>query len=108
MQDNKDKQTSMDEAQITREYERSPGGGEISRARPDWPWNPPSFPYNGYRVSSPGSKRLGCGVNNPLPSSAEVKERAELYLYFPCEPSWPVIGQSLSYFYTAALYLNET
>jgi ribosomal protein S17E len=26
------------------------------------------------------------------PSRAEVKERVELYLYFPSGPSWPVIG----------------
>jgi hypothetical protein len=30
-----------------------------------------------------GEKRVGCGVNHPPPSSAEVKERVELYLYSP-------------------------
>jgi len=28
----------------------------------------------------------------PTPSSAEVKERVELYLYSPYGPSWPVLG----------------
>jgi hypothetical protein len=37
------------------------------------------------------SKRPGSGVNNPPPSSAEVKERVELYLYIPSESSWPVL-----------------
>jgi hypothetical protein len=35
--------------------------------------------------SFPGVKRLGQGVDHPPPSSAEVKERVELYLYSPSE-----------------------
>jgi hypothetical protein len=36
------------------------------------------------------------GVNSDPPqTSAEVKERRELYLYFPCGSSWPVLGQTL-------------
>jgi hypothetical protein len=42
-----------------------------------------SLLYNGYRVSFPGVKRPGRDVNHPPPSSAEVKERVELYLYSP-------------------------
>jgi len=42
--------------------------------------------------SFPGVKRPGRGVDHPPPSSAEVKERVELYLYSPSGPSWPVIG----------------
>jgi len=41
--------------------------------------------------SSPGVKRPGRGVDH-TPSSAEVKERVELYLYSPFGPSWPVLG----------------
>jgi len=42
--------------------------------------------------SFPGVKRLGRGVGHPPPPSAEVKERAELYLYSPSGNPWPVIG----------------
>ena len=31
----------------------------------------------------------------PTPSSAEVKERVELYIYFPSGPSWPVLEWNL-------------
>jgi len=40
----------------------------------------------------PGVKWLAHGIANPLPSSAEVKERIKLYLYSFTGPSWPVIG----------------
>jgi len=43
-------------------------------------------------ASFPGVKRLGLGFDHPLPSSAEVKERVELYLYSPSGPLWPVLG----------------
>ena len=36
--------------------------------------------------SFPGVKRPERGVGHPLPSSAEVKERVELYLYSPLGP----------------------
>jgi len=39
-----------------------------------------------------GVKRLGRGVDQPPPSSAEVKERAEQYLFSPYGPLWPVLG----------------
>jgi hypothetical protein len=42
--------------------------------------------------SFPGVKRPGRGVEHSPPSSAEIKERIELYLYSPSGPSWPVIG----------------
>jgi hypothetical protein len=44
---------------------------------------------------SRGVKRPGRGVDHPLPSSAEVKERVELYLYFPSGLSWRVLGRTL-------------
>jgi len=40
----------------------------------------------------PRVKRSGRGVDHPLPNSAEVKERLELYLYSPSGPSWAVVG----------------
>jgi hypothetical protein len=39
-----------------------------------------------------GVKRPGRGVNHPPPSSAEVKERVELYLYSAAGNSWQVLG----------------
>jgi hypothetical protein len=42
--------------------------------------------------SFPRVKRPGRDVDHSPPSSAEVKERVELYLYSPSGPSWPVIG----------------
>jgi hypothetical protein len=70
--------------------ESSLGGDEIFPTHPDRPWGPPSLLYSGYRVSFPGVNRPGRGVNHPPPSSAEVKERVELYLFSPTGPSWPV------------------
>jgi len=37
----------------------------------------------------------GRGVDHLSPSSAEVKERVELYLCSPSGPSWPVLGGNL-------------
>jgi hypothetical protein len=48
--------------------------------QPHRPWGPPDLLYNGYRVSFPGVKRPGRGVDHPPSSSAEVKERLEVYL----------------------------
>jgi len=45
--------------------------------------------------SFPGVKKLGCGVDNPLTSSAGAKERVELYLYSPSGSSWLVVGQTV-------------
>ena len=43
-----------------------------------------------------GVKRPGLGVNYPPPSSAEIKEIVELYLYSPSGPSCPVIGWTVT------------
>jgi hypothetical protein len=67
--------------------------GEIFRIRPDRPWDPPSLLY---RFCFPGVKRSGRDVNHPPLSSAEVKERVELYLYPISGPSWPVLGWILT------------
>jgi len=34
----------------------------------------------------------GRDVEHPPQSSTEVKEKVELYMYSPSEPSWPVLG----------------
>ena len=61
----------------------NPGGIEIFRTRPDRPLDPPSLLYNGNRFSFPGVKRPERGVDHQHPSSAEVTEILELYLYTP-------------------------
>jgi hypothetical protein len=44
-----------------------------------------------------GIKQLGLGVDHPLLSRAEVKERVELYLYSLFGPSRPVLGRILPF-----------
>ena len=53
---------------------------------------PTQPPIQCYRVSFQAVKRPGRGVDHPSPSSAEVKESVELYLYFPSGSSWPITG----------------
>ena len=57
--------------------------------------------------SFPGVNGPGRGVNHPPPSSAEVKERAGLYLYSPSVPSWQVKGE-LYLSYSLCLVLGAT
>jgi len=45
--------------------------------------------------SSLGIEWPGRGADHPPLSSAQVKERVELYLYFPSGPSWPVLRSTL-------------
>jgi len=54
-----------------------------------------------------GLTRPGRGIDHPPPYSAEVKERVELYIYFPSGPFWPVLRWTLLYFtllYSTLLY----
>jgi len=71
----------------------NPGGSEIVRTYPDWPWGPPSLLYNGYRVF-PGVKS-GWGMTltpHPLLMPWSRKNRA-----IPLLPLWGVRPvQSLS------------
>ena len=43
----------------------------------------------------PGVKRPGGGIDHPHPSSAEVKERVKLCLYYTFGPLLPVLGWTL-------------
>ena len=52
--------------------------------------------------SFPEVKRPGRGLDHPPPSSAEVKERVELYLYSPSGPSWPVLRVKFTLLFTYA------
>ena len=72
------------------------GTGEIIHTRPAWLWVPPSLLYNGYWVFHAGVNQRARGVFHPLPSSAEIRGRIELYLYSPSGPSW---GEIYLYFY---------
>ena len=67
------------------------GGDEILRKRPERPRGPPSLLDNGYRASFPRIKQSVGVVDNTPPSSTDVKERVEIYLYFSSGSSWPVL-----------------
>jgi hypothetical protein len=60
-----------------------PVGRQIFGTDPDLHWGP----YDAHRVFFPRVKRPDSGVNHPPPPSAKVKERVELHLCFPYEPS---------------------
>jgi hypothetical protein len=64
----------------------NPGRGEILRKRAKSHCGPNNVLYNEYRVNRPA-----LGVDHPPPSSVEVKERIELYIYSPSWPSWSVV-----------------
>ena len=69
--------------------ESNPGAGEIFRTSPDRRWvHPASFPAR--TGSIPGVKRPRRGVDNHYLSSAQVKDRVELYSYYPSGLSWRV------------------
>jgi len=67
------------------------GGGDNFCTHPDWPWAH-SASYTKGTVSFPGVNQGGPGTEHPHLSSAEVKERVELYFHFLFGPSWPVLG----------------
>jgi len=74
----------------------NPRGGKIFHIIPDRPWAYPAS-YTMGTGSSSGVKRLGSGVGHPPPSSAEVKERVQLYLYSLFGPLWPVLRVSFTF-----------
>ena len=55
------------------------GGNEIFRTRPDRVWGPHSLLYYGWRVSLLRVTWTWHGVDHPPSSSAEVKERVQIY-----------------------------
>ena len=45
-----------------------------------------------YALSLYRGKRPGDGVEYTPPSSADIKDKVKLYLYYASGPSWPVLG----------------
>ena len=76
----------------------NPGGDDIFRNCPDRSSGPLSLLYNGYRVFLE-DKASWAWRWPPTPSSAEVKEKVELYLYSLFESSWSVVGWTLPIWY---------
>jgi hypothetical protein len=77
----------------------NPGRGEILRTRPGRLWGPTNLLYNGYRVFL-GGKAAGAWRWPPTPSSAKVREWAELFLYYTPGLSWSVIRWNLPFTFT--------
>jgi hypothetical protein len=80
-----------DSLQAGRSGDRIPVGPKISLpVQTDSGAHPVSYTMG--TLSFPGVKRPGRGFDHPPPSSGEVKEKEERYLYSTSGPSWPVIG----------------
>ena len=69
----------------------SPGGAKFSAPFQTGPGFYPASCTVGID-SFPSVKRAGRGVDHPPPSSAEVKERVEIYVYSPFGPRCLVLG----------------
>ena len=67
-----------DEGEVSAPVQTRPGGHPAS--------------YTMGAESFPEVKRPGCAVDHPPPSSAEVKERVQLYIYSLSGLSWLVVG----------------
>jgi hypothetical protein len=80
------------------------GGGRFSALVQTCPGAHPAS-YTMGTGSFPGINRPGRGVDH-TPSSAEVKERVELY-FSPSGPSWPVLGRTLPLYLTLLHQLCE-
>ena len=77
----------------------NPGGGKFSAPLQTGPEAHPAS-YTMGIASFPGVKRPGRSTDHSPPSSAEIKERAELYLNSPSGPLWPVLGRTLTFTFT--------
>ena len=73
-------------------------GGEIFRIRPNYPSGPAQYPVELVRGLSWG-KAAEAWSSTPTPSSAEDKERVELYLYSPSVLSWLFYGDLYLHLY---------
>jgi len=74
----------------------SNGGGKRDFPYPSRPFlGPTRLLHKGYRVF-PGGKAVEAWRWPPTISSVEIKERAQLHIYSPSGPSWPVLGRTLA------------
>jgi hypothetical protein len=85
-----------DSLRNVRSRDRIPVGARFYAPVQTYPAAHPAFYTMGTR-SFPGVKRPVCGVDHLPPYSAEVKERADLYICSLSGPSWPVLRQTLLY-----------
>jgi hypothetical protein len=67
----------------------------------------PAFYKMGTGLLAQGLKRTCLVVDHSLRSSAEVKERVQLYRYSPTGPSWSVLGLT-SAFYLFSINTDST
>jgi hypothetical protein len=67
---------------------RTPVGGESFLPHPDWPRDPISFLYNGYRVCFFGVNRLKRGVDHTPSSSAESVNECAICLHSSYGTGW--------------------
>ena len=82
------------------------GPGIESRSRPTL--GPTQPPIQWIPGLFPWGKSAGAWRWPPNPTSAEVKETVELYLYSPSGPSWPVLEWTLPFTFTGICYLLHT
>ena len=76
-----------DSLRVGRSRDRIPVGARFPAPVHTGPGGPPSLLYIGYRVFPGGKERQRRGVDHPPPSSADVKERIQLYVYSTSGPS---------------------
>jgi hypothetical protein len=74
----------------------NPGGSEFFRTVQVVPGAPPSLLYNKYQER---------GFHHLPLSRTEIEERAELYLFSPSGPSWPVLGLMLPLYFIHVFYI---
>ena len=68
--------------------------------------SPPSLLCNGHRVSFPGVQLPGRGVDHPISSKTEVKERVKLYLYSRLDLNGLFWGEVISLYLGSIWNLN--